>query len=93
MKTVKEIYDRITDRPQTEVLFAPMFTKQEADEFIEEHYEDDEQKPLTDDEWFEVVQKMGNDDAVWQELISCWNYAIEKVITNREKGKVNGSSK
>lgn len=86
MKTIKQLRELITDRPDDEVIFCPFFDKSDADEFAEEQME---QAPLTQDEWSDIVNKLNNDEGVWQEIIHSWNYHIEKTVSGRNKGNDN----
>jgi hypothetical protein len=39
-----------------------------------------------------VVNKMGNDDGIWNELNESFKYYVEQVIELREKGEANDDS-
>ena len=60
-----------------------IFEKSEADEKCEEQ----EAKPLTDEEWESVIRFMANDDGLWQSFYESFGYSVNRVIEIRKKGK------
>lgn len=86
MRTIKELNALISDRPETEIVFVPFFAKDEADEYVEEHYE---AEPFTDTEWATICERLSSDNGLWTELIECWNHYLDKAISERNKGNVN----
>jgi hypothetical protein len=78
-------------------IFIAWYDKDEAQEHIQNNLMEDfgqsNDITLTDEEWFHVVKKMGNDDGVWQALNEAFIYYVEQVIELREKGEANDNSK
>jgi 5S rRNA maturation endonuclease (ribonuclease M5) len=78
-------------------IFIAWFDKDEAQEHIQNNLMEDFNKSsdivLTEDEWKSVVNKMSNDDGVWNELNESFRYYVEQAIEQREKGEANDNSK
>jgi hypothetical protein len=94
---VGEIRTLIEDKGDEELVFAPWFDKDEAEEHIQNNLMEDFGKSndvtLTANEWELIVNKMSNDDGIWNELYESFKYYIEQVIESREKGEANDDSK
>jgi len=69
-------------------VFIAFYDKDEADDYIESNFEDNE--PLTQEEWLEVVRLMDIDDSIWHELNHSFQWSIEQTI-NKRKGN-NGNN-
>lgn len=82
MKTIKTIRELIADKSDQEMVFMSFFEKNEADEWLEEN----EQEPLNENEWLDVLKYMETDDGLWQNIIESWNWSIEKVTSKRKEG-------
>jgi hypothetical protein len=87
MSTVKRLRELIADKPDDEKVFFVFYEKSEADEWLEETMET---TPLTNDEWSNIVEKLGVDEGLWDEVIQSWNWYIEKALN--ERVKANGNS-
>lgn len=78
-------------------IFIAWYDKDEAQEHIQnnlmEHFNASSDIVLTEDEWKSIVNKMGNDDGIWNELNESFKYYVEQAIENREKGKEDVNSK
>jgi hypothetical protein len=72
-------------------IFIAWYDQDEANEHIQnnvlEGQDWDESKNLTEDEWHFVINKMGNDDGIWQQLNEAFAYYVEQAVENREKGE------
>lgn len=94
---VGQIRTNIEDLGDEVEIFIAWFDKDEAQEHIQNNLMEDFNQSsdivLTEDEWKTVVNKMGNDDGIWNELNESFKYYIEQVIENREKGEANDDSK
>lgn len=90
---IGEIRVLIEQRSDEELVFAPWFDKDEADEHMINNMEMEESEKLTAEEWQSVVNWLGNDDGVWEELYESFRYYLEKVIALREKGEADVNSK
>ena len=94
---VGQIRTNIEDLGDEVEIFIAWFDKDEAQEHIQNNLMEDFNQSsdiaLTEDEWKTVVNKMGNDDGIWNELNESFRYYIEQVIENREKGEANDDSK
>jgi len=80
----------IADYLENSEVFAAIYTRQEADEHIENFY-DDEQPELTDEEWLNIVRLMEVDDGIWREIYASFEYYIEATMKKR-KAEANVSS-
>ena len=89
---VGEIRTLIEDKGDEELVFAPWFDKDEADEYCVNNLEAEEGE-LTKEEWELVVNWLSNDDGIWNELYESLKYYVGKVMDNREKGEANDDSK
>lgn len=49
------IKETVASWKKTDEVFYAYYDKDEADDYIESNFIEDEQKPLTDEEWSEVV--------------------------------------
>jgi len=94
---VGQIRTNIEDLGDEVEIFIAWFDRDEAQEHIQNNLMEDFNQSsdivLTDDEWKSVVNKMANDDGIWNELNESFRYYIEQVIENREKGEANDDSK
>jgi hypothetical protein len=94
---IGEIRVLIEDKGDSEVVFAPWFDKEEAEEHIQNNLMEDfgasNDVKLTAEEWQLIVNKLSNDDGIWNELYESFRYYIEQVIELREKGEANDNSK
>lgn len=70
-------------------IFIAWYDKDEANEHIQNNVlqgqEWDDSKNLTEDEWRYVVNKMGNDEDIWQVLNESFAYFVEEIIQKRER--------
>lgn len=70
-------------------IFIAWYDKDEANEHIQNNVlqgqEWDDSKNLTEDEWRYVVNKMGNDEDIWQVLNESFAHFVEKIIQKRER--------
>lgn len=94
---VGQIRTNIEDLGDEVEIFIAWYDKDEAQEHIQNNLMEDfgqsNDITLTEDEWKYVVNKMSNDDGVWNELNESFKYYVEQVIENREKGKSDDNSK
>jgi 5S rRNA maturation endonuclease (ribonuclease M5) len=78
-------------------IFIAWYDKDEAQEHIQNNLMEDFNASsdivLTEDEWKSIVNKMGNDVGIWNELNESFKYYVEQAIENREKGKEDVNSK
>lgn len=86
MRTIKQLREWIADRNDDEIIFCCLYDKSDADEFAEEQME---QPLLTDNEWSDIVNKLNNDEGIWQEITESWWYYLQRKLSEREKGNVN----
>ena len=88
---VGQIRTNIEELSDEVEIFIAWYDKDEANEHIQNNVlegEDyDESKNLTDEEWQFVINKMGNDDGIWQQLNEAFAYYVEQAVNNREKGE------
>jgi hypothetical protein len=91
---VAQIRTNIEDLSDEVEIFIAWYDKHEANEHIENNMCDGykETNDLTNEEWFHVVKKMGNDDGIWQALNEAFIYYVEQVVELREKGKSDDDS-
>lgn len=77
-------------------IFIAWYDLDEAQEHIQNNLMEDfgqsNDIKLTADEWQYVVNKMNNDDGIWNELNESFKYYVEQAIENREKGKADVNS-
>ena len=94
---IGQIRVEIEDKPDTEEMVYVSYDINEANEHIENNLFygalDSKSKYLTNDEWLTVVERMNDDDGVWQEFNTAFIYHVEQIVKNREKGKINDDSK
>ena len=94
---VGQIRTNIEDLGDEVEIFIAWYDRDEAQEHIQnnlmEDFNQSSEIVLTDDEWKSVVNKMANDDGIWNELNESFKYYVEQVIENREKGEANDNSK
>jgi len=83
MKTIKQIREYLAERPDDEIIFCALYDKSEIDEHVEENME---MKPLSNEEWSEIVDSLNVDDGLWQEIIESKNWYLEKILDRRSKG-------
>ena len=78
-------------------IFIAWYDKDEAQEHIQNNLMEDFNASsdivLTEDEWKSIVNKMGNDDGIWNELNESFKYYVEQAIENREKVEADVNSK
>lgn len=84
-----KIKDIAKDWADEQEVFCTWYDKSEADDYIESNFLEDEQTPLTDDEWIQILRQMETDDGVWQELNNAWQYHINRVIEKRKGNNGN----
>lgn len=84
----EHIKKTVAEWKDTDEVFYAYYDRAEADEHMEYHYENE--KPLTENEWSEVVRYMDTDEGIWEEITQAFNFAVERVIEKR-KGN-NGNS-
>jgi hypothetical protein len=94
---VGQIRTNIEDLGDEVEIFIAWYDKNEANEVVQnnimEGEEWNEANNLTEDEWKLVVQKMANDDGIWQELNETFYYYVNQVVQNRAKGNEDDNSK
>jgi|688.fasta_scaffold1115262_1 hypothetical protein len=85
---VKEVLSDYLDDSE---VFAAIYVREEADEHIENHYAEEQQPALTDEEWHNIVALMSVDDGIWQEICGAFEHYIEATLKKR-KEKANVGS-
>lgn len=81
------IKERVAEWKETDEVFFAYYDKAEADEFME--YNHEEEKPLTEQEWVEIVRYMDTDEGIWEEITQAFNFAIERVLETRKGNNGN----
>jgi hypothetical protein len=93
---VGQIRTNIEDLSDDVEIFIAWYDQEEAQEHIQNNLMEDfgqsNDITLTPEEWLLVVNKMGNDDGIWNELNESFKYYVEQVIENREKGEADDNS-
>ena len=93
---VGQIRTNIEDLSDDVEIFIAWYDQEEAQEHIQnnlmENFGQSNDITLTPEEWLLVVNKMGNDDGIWNELNESFKYYVEQVIENREKGEADDNS-
>jgi len=80
---IKQLKENIKDLHNDDHVFAAIYDRDEADEFIENNEED--YSPLTDREWLQIVNKMSDDEVIWEELQNSFRYYMDQVLEERRK--------
>ena len=80
---IKQLKENIKDLHNDDHVFAAIYDRDEADEFIENNEE--KKSPLTDREWLQIVNKMHDDEIIWEELQNSFRYYLDQVLTERLK--------
>ena len=72
-----------------DLIFISILDKTEAEEYIEENLTSEQDPPifLDSDQWEKIVDKMNQDENVWEEIMSAWRYHIEKVFAVSKEGE------
>ena len=87
----------IENKSDTEIVICVIYDKDEANEHLANNLlwgeQDIESKYLSPVEWLHIVQKVNNDEGMWQEINNTFVYHLEKEVANRKKGEVNDNSK
>lgn len=81
------IKERVAEWKKTDEVFYAYYDKEEADEFMEYHHE--EEKPLTEQEWVEIVRYMDTDEGIWDEITRAFEFAVQRVIETRKGNNGN----
>ena len=80
---LKQLKENISDLHNDDHVFAVVYDRDEADEHIESNEEN--QPPLTDREWLSIVDRMQDDEVIWEELNNSFRYYMDKVLEERKK--------
>ena len=86
---IKQLKENIKDLHNDDHVFAAIYDRDEADEFIENNEE--KKSPLTDREWLQIVNKMHDDEVIWEELQNSFRYYLDQVLTERRKNDASVS--
>lgn len=78
VKHIKEALHGLDDNDQVMITF---FLKEHADEMIAE----DNQQPLTNDEWDKAVAKYTRNDHIDQDACEAYSMAVRSIIDERVK--------
>jgi hypothetical protein len=89
---VKELKEVIKDMPDDDILFIALFDKDEADEHAMSNLNDEKDFKFSEYDWSSIVDKMNNDEGVWQEIMGSFRYFVE-VGFNKTKEGINDNSK
>jgi hypothetical protein len=89
---VKELKEVIKDMPDDDILFIALFDKDEADEHAMSNLNDEKDFKFSEYDWSSIVDKMNNDEGVWQEIMGSFRYFVE-VEFNKTKEGINDNSK
>jgi hypothetical protein len=89
---VKELKEVIKDMSDDDILFIALFDKDEADEHAMSNLNDEKDFKFSEYDWSEIVDKMNNDEGVWQEIMGSFRYFVE-VGFNKTKEGINDNSK
>jgi hypothetical protein len=84
-----QLKENIKDLHNDDHVFAAIYDRDEADEFIENNEE--KKSPLTDREWLQIVNKMHDDEVIWEELQNSFRYYLDQVLTERRKNDASVS--
>jgi hypothetical protein len=83
---VGKVKELLSDYLDDSEVFAAIYTREEADEHIENIYAEEQQHELTDDEWKNIVALMSVDDGIWEEICNSFAYYIEATMKKRKAG-------
>lgn len=88
---IGQVRNLIEGMADYEEMFVAIYDKDEANEHIENNLDstDGTVALLSKEEWSEIVEKMNQDEGVWEELSNAFRDYIEKTINKREKKNVN----
>jgi hypothetical protein len=89
---VKELKEVIKDMSDDDILFIALFDKDEADEHAMSNLNDEKDFKFSEYDWSSIVDKMNNDEGVWQEIMGSFRYFVE-VGFNKTKEGINDNSK
>ena len=89
---VKELKEVIKDMSDDDILFIALFDKDEADEHAMSNLNDEKDFKFSEYDWSDIVDKMNNDEGVWQEIMGSFRHFVE-VGFNKTKEGVNDNSK
>jgi hypothetical protein len=89
---VKELKEVIKDMSDDDILFIALFDKDEADEHAMSNLNDEKDFKFSEYDWSSIVDKMNNDEGVWQEIMGSFRYFVE-VEFNKTKEGINDNSK
>jgi hypothetical protein len=89
---VKELKEVIKDMSDDDILFIALFDKDEADEHAMSNLNDEKDFKFSEYDWSDIVDKMNNDEGVWQEIMGSFRYCVE-VGFNKTKEGINDNSK
>jgi len=87
---VSRLKEILKDYNDEDYVFVILFTKVDADEYIE-WLDEESETELTAEQWGEVVDSFDRDDAISTEINNSWSYHMDKQLIKR-KGN-NGNNK
>jgi len=88
---VKELKEVIKDMLDDDILFVALFDKDEADEHAMNNLNDAKDFKFSEYDWSDIVDKMNNDEGIWQEIMGSWRYFIELEFNKIKKGNDDNS--
>ena len=89
--TLRTIIESMSD---DDVVACFWYDKTDANDYIFNHMINGEEEPeITENEWLQVVAEVEGDDGIWQQTSESFNWSMNKIENQREKGKVNDNSK
>lgn len=86
---LKEMLEQIDENQE---IFVAFYTKEEAEEHIQENLNEGDEFPLTDEQWQEIILYMDHEDGIFEELSNAWTHYLEKMFTKLQKERVSNDN-
>lgn len=89
---IRQLAEMLAGMDQNAEIFVAFYTKEEAEEHIQENLNEGDEFPLTDDQWQDIILQIDHEDGIFQELSDSFAYHCESMFNKIQKERVSNVS-
>jgi hypothetical protein len=89
---IGRLKEMLVEMDENEEIYVAFYTKEEAQEHIQENFNEGDEFPLTDEQWQDIILSLDNEDGIHDELNNAWEYYLEKLFTKLKNERVSNDN-
>jgi len=89
---INRLQEMLAEMDQNKEIFVAFYTKEEAEEHIQENLNEGDEFLLTDEQWQDIILSLDHEDGIFEELNNAWTYYLEKMFTKLQNERVSNDN-